>query len=145
MGGPNPITLTLKNALLANNTYGAIPHENDFSTAGGAASAVTVSGSNNLIRVATGSVPDGTLSGMCPLLKPLRDKGGGTRTHALSSTSPAIDRGNNDNFDPIIQATMVWDQRGFSHARQSGTNTDIGAFEVDQNDMVFDSGFDGCP
>jgi len=31
------------------------------------------------------------------------------------------------------------------HARVSGNSADIGAYEVQKDDIVFDGGFDGCP
>ena len=58
--------------------------------------------------------------------------------------SPAIDAGDN----PLGLTT---DQRGgdipqpFAPLRVSGVAADIGAYEVDQSDFIFDSGFEGCP
>jgi hypothetical protein len=73
-------------------------------------------------------------SGVCPLLGPLRDNGGPTRTHALYSRSPAIDAGG---------GTPNYDQRGSGYARKAGAGIDIGAYEV-QADVVFTGGFEGC-
>jgi hypothetical protein len=58
-----------------------------------------------------------------PLLLPLADNGGPTRTHALAPGSPAIDAGN--NF-----AALASDQRGSPFQRIAGTRPDIGAFEL---------------
>jgi hypothetical protein len=58
-----------------------------------------------------------------PLLLPLADNGGPTRTHALSSASPAIDAGNNS-------AGFATDQRGKAFVRVAGARADIGAFEL---------------
>jgi hypothetical protein len=66
-----------------------------------------------------------------PLLDPLADNGGATRTHALQAGSPAIDVGS-PGFG------VVTDQRGFSRFTDSpsvaglagGNASDIGAFEL---------------
>lgn len=55
-----------------------------------------------------------------PLLEPLRQNGGPTRTHALAPESPAIDAGSNEDG-------LAFDQRGY--ARVYGAEADIGAFE----------------
>ena len=66
---------------------------------------------------------------MDPMLLPLADNGGPTRTHALKPDSPAIDAGD-PNIAPIL------DQRGrpivdiASKANERGGAVDIGAFEV---------------
>lgn len=73
--------------------------------------------------------------GRRPGLKPLADNGGVTLTHALRSTSPAIEAGNNVTGVPF-------DQRGSGFARVSGANADIGAVEFDLDDLVFANGFD---
>jgi hypothetical protein len=70
------------------------------------------SGGNNLI-------------GIDPLLSPLQNNGGSTETHALLPGSPAIDAGSN----PL---GLLTDQRGAGFNRTSGSQTDIGAFEVQQ-------------
>jgi hypothetical protein len=125
------ISVSLQSSIIANNTRGGL--ESDFSVTPG----VTVSGKNNLIIASSGTTPSGTLNG-CPLLGPLRDNGGPTFTHALMSGSPAIDKGNNAR-------KLAFDQRHTGYPRVSGTTADIGAYEVQQDDVIFDSGFDGCP
>ena len=98
-------------------------------------SGVTIAGANNLIVAANGIVlPSDTLSAD-PLLGPLQDNGGPTRTHALLPGSPAIDAGNN-------AANVDFDQRGAGFARVVGASADIGAFEVQVNDVIFGDGFD---
>jgi len=97
-------------------------------------------GGSNLIRTAVvGSPlpPPHALSSACPLLGPLRNNGGPTWTHALLSHSPGIDQGSN----PMI---FGGDQRGPTYTRVSGSAADIGAYEVNQADVIFNSGFDGC-
>jgi hypothetical protein len=56
----------------------------------------------------------------------------------LLSTSPAIDHGNN-----IHSAGS--DQRGYARVSPLNGIADIGAYEVQQDDIVFNAGFDGCP
>ena len=99
-----------------------------------------MSGSNDLIYANFSStpLPSGTIRFECPLLGSLRDNGGPTQTLALLSRSPAIDAGSN----PDTQAN---DQRQSPFARVSGTLPDIGAYEVQQDDIVFNSNLEGCP
>ena len=86
-------------------------------------SALTVSGANNLIIAAdvTVALPADTLH-VEPLLLPLANNGGPTRTHALGVGSPALDAGNNI-------ANLPTDQRGAAFPRVLGARADIGAIE----------------
>ena len=132
-----PISDVLKSSLLSNNTYGTT--ESDLSsTPYSPGATITISATNNLIRATTAGAA--TVTQACPLLGPLRNNGGPTPTHALLSHSPAIDVGNND-------AGATTDQRGPGFARISPANgsADIGAYEVQKSDIMFDAGFDGCP
>jgi len=131
----------LLSTLIANNSYGPTAIQNDVTLHN-----TTALGSNNLVRTSTAALPGDTLKNMCPLLGPLRLNGRGPTTHALLSHSPAIDKG--------LPAGLREDERGvladvflvpLPYPRKSGTFADIGAFEVQQTDTVFDSGFDGCP
>jgi hypothetical protein len=81
----------------------------------------SVAGANNLIERATIPLPADTLSAN-PLLGPLADNGGPTRTHALRSGSPAIDRGSNAR-------NRQYDQRGPGFLRLRGRAPDLGAVE----------------
>lgn len=112
-------TLTLKNVIVANSTFGGECVNNLGGT-------VSTSSSNNLIE-ATGSNAcglvngvNGNIIGQDPKLGPLQDNGGGTLTHALLAGSPAIDAGTNNG----CPAT---DQRGVP--RPLGLACDIGAYE----------------
>lgn len=94
-----------------------------------------IGGANNLITSASAALPADTLSGD-PLLGPLADNGGPTRTHRLLPGSPAIDHGNN-------LLDLAFDQRGDGHARVSGAAADIGAYESEfPADTIFLDGFD---
>jgi len=81
----------------------------------------SVAGANNLIERAIIPLPADTLSAN-PRLAPLLDNGGPTRTHALLSSSPVIDRGNNHR-------NRQYDQRGPGFLRVKGMAPDIGAVE----------------
>jgi len=133
----------LQSTLIANNTYGPSSIEDDFHTSvrNGSSNTVTfdASSANNLVRATLRTtMPGGTIAGVCPLLGPLRDNGGSTKTLALLSHSPGIEQGNN-------VTNLTFDQRGTPYVRVSGASADIGAYEVQQNDIVFDAGFEGCP
>ena len=89
----------------------------------------TLSGSFNLIGegVNLGGLTN-TLTGNSGL-GPLMDNGGPTRTHALLSSSPAINAGNPD-FDPgAFIPALLNDQRGAGFARVIDGRVDIGAVE----------------
>jgi len=134
-----PGTVDIESSILSNNTYGAT--ESDFSVMGSS----TITSNNSIVRASLGTSHPATVSVGCPLLGPLRDNGGPTLTHALMSHSPALGTGNNN-------AGLPGDQRGPQlvvgtdpYPRESGTTTDVGAYEVQRNDIVFNSGFEGCP
>ena len=91
-----------------------------------------VLGGTSLIQVSGLPVPPDTIA-LDPELAPLAANGGPTRTHALSATSPAIDRGT-DTWEPF-------DQRGRGFPRKIGAAVDIGAYERD-TDTIFRDGFD---
>ncbi|MGE3822463.1 MAG: choice-of-anchor Q domain-containing protein, partial [Isosphaeraceae bacterium] len=70
-----------------------------------------------------------------PMLGPLADNGGPTRTHALLAGSPAIDAG-------VAVAGLDTDQRG--EPRPRGAAPDVGAFEsqVEPGSLVVDTAYD---
>lgn len=74
-----------------------------------------------------------------PLLGPLRDNGGQTRTHALQKGSPAIDAGNPAGCADSSGALLVTDQRGA--VRPSNGVCDIGSYEFTVM-LVVDSSVD---
>ncbi len=141
------ITVNLQSNMIANNTdySGGFSHNNDLSRID-SVHAVTIAGTNNLVRApnanAIGSLPAGTITGVCPLLGPLRHNGGPTQTHALLPQSRGIDEGNNAGGFTV-------DQRGPGYPRASGAQADIGAYEYEFSDVIFGNGFDkafvDCP
>ncbi|MEP6483903.1 MAG: choice-of-anchor Q domain-containing protein [Rudaea sp.] len=131
------ITLTLQSTVMANNT--ANFDEYDLSVVDSATNTITIGGSNNIVRATFATAPAGTFTRLvCPLLGPLRDNGGGIPTHALLSHSPGIDQGNN------VFGLGV-DERGSPFARVSGASADMGAYEVQQLDVLFNTSFETCP
>jgi hypothetical protein len=151
----DPVDVTIHSMLISNNTYGA-DIENDFSLFATKPVTFNTGPVNSLIRFTlVEGLPTGIIDS-CPLLGPLRDNGGLTKTHALQSTSPAIDSG--DNL-PINFITLdLFDQRASAAANGQGDYfrvsgpignptplPDIGAYEVQQDDIVFNSAFEGCP
>jgi hypothetical protein len=147
--GASGSTAGLYSTLMSSNSY-SNGTQNDFSK--NVNVTFTANSSNNLIRHPGSIVPTGTLSGAsaCPLLHKLATgKGEITATHrpggALrgATRNPAIDAGSNAK-------SLGSDQRGgalsmTTPARVSGIATDIGAYEVQQNDILFDSEFETCP
>jgi len=151
VAGLNDIDVNLQSSLLSNNVYGG-SSEFDLTTAYDSAdpgeSNVTfnVGPANNFVRTRLTKLPlpNGTLQFTCPLLGTLRDNGGSSWTHSLLSTSVAIDAGNNVLDDDE-------DQRGVAsnatplYPRVLNGMADIGAFEVNQDETIFDNEFEGCP
>lgn len=141
--GPDS-TVGLYSTLMSSNSYGGAQLDISFN----GPSTFTAGSSNNLIRNPIGNpVPAGTITGKCPFLHPLAFNGGPTPTHRLGGGSHAnnlaIDAGSN----PL---SLGSDQRGgsltaSSPLRVSGSATDIGAYEVQQADILFDSEFETCP
>lgn len=114
---PAPITLT--SSIVANNASGGTPDDITVSSA----YTLTVSGSNDLVMAATSNItlPGGTLSAD-PMLGPLANSGGPTKTMGLLAGSPALGTGSNPNG-------YTDDQRGTGFPRTVGGLTDIGAFQ----------------
>src|SRR5207248_5074984 len=80
-----------------------------------------------------------------PGLAPLADNGGPTQTHALLSSSPALDKGKS--------FSLTTDQRGAGHPRTidvptianatGGDGTDIGAYEAPTHTITTSAGANG--
>jgi len=114
--------LTLRNTLIAGNTTEvAAPDCGGTPTSAG----------YNLVQNTTGCTLQGNApgdrTGVDPLLAPLADNGGRTRTHALEAGSPAIDHGNPAAPGSGPDACPAADQRGILRPRRAAC--DIGAFE----------------
>lgn len=121
-------SLELDSTIVSNNAANGMPSDIEGNAA--------ISGSHDLVLVATLALPPDTIS-FDPMLAPLAANGGSTLTHALSATSPAIDNGTN-------AAGSGDDQRGAGFPRVVGLAADIGAFENGNPivDRIFANGFD---
>jgi hypothetical protein len=117
-------TLTLVSSILANNNGigGDLAHNVTVAP-------FTINAFNSLIEklCPTPSCTifvsgTGYLVGVDPLLGPLQDNGGLSRTHALLPGSPAIDTGSN----PL---GLAYDQRGEGFPRVVEPAADMGAYE----------------
>ena len=118
----------LESSIIANNSAGATQRD-----VGGSNSA-SITGANNLVGVTFLTLPPDTISAD-PILGPLANNGGLTKTHALLTGSPAIDSGNNS-------LDLTREQRGTGFAREVDASADIGAFESDPG-RIFTNGFEG--
>lgn len=113
--GYESITPILTNTIIANNTATTGPdcYTNNINSNGYNLIENTTGFGGVLTTVAT------DITGQDPLLDALANNGGPTQTHALQSTSPAIDKGG---------SCLATDQRG--EARPQGATCDIGAYEA---------------
>jgi RHS repeat-associated protein len=130
--------VTMHNSIVAGNldSVGGGDHR-DIVTWGGV---YTTDSSHNLVGVGgnSGLVHDdprknivGTSGSPAnPLLLPLGNYGGRTKSHALLPNSQAIDAGDNDQALDSAGAPLTSDQRGGKYKRQLGTAVDIGAVEA---------------
>jgi hypothetical protein len=132
--------LRMESTIVSNNTVEGVPDDLEILSS----STPVPAGFDNLVYATHASLPSsfGPPQGTCPLLGPLANNGGLTQTLALLSGSPALAQGND-------AANLTTDQRGLGFSRTS-TNAmgfgvvDIGAYEVQRNDVIFNAGFDGC-
>ena len=94
-----------------------------------------VSGDYNLILITTGCTFTGdtgnNVTGQDPMLGPLADNGGPTRTHMPMTGSPVIDAG---------QSAFRFDQRGLNRTDEQD---DIGSFEIDASPVAGEDDPDG--
>lgn len=121
-GGGAPITI--KNSIVANN---------DPKGRGGNLSGTIISEGYNLFEDTFGSIisgnSTGNLIGVDARLGSLQNNGGPTKTHALSSDSPAVNSGNPDGCRDHAGTLLSTDQRG--HIRIQNEACDIGSFEAE--------------
>ena len=131
--------VTIRNCTIYNNIYAGLSITDASSPEGAHLinSLIANNGSYyNDCRIASGSlatnnhnfIGDGSCSPFLsgdPHLSPLKDNGGPTMTHALLSTSPAIDAGDTASISAILST----DQRGEGFPRIENGKVDIGAFE----------------
>jgi hypothetical protein len=130
------VSTNIGNTIVAKNTAVMGPDVYAANLNGTPGALITNSRGGNLIGQTDGSSgwvandkTGTTAMPLDPLLGPLQNNGGTTKTHALTTGSPAIDMGDNAvAVDPISGAPLTSDQRGF--ARIVNTFVDIGAFEV---------------
>lgn len=129
----NGSTITLHNTILANNTAGNTTYHDIWgSVAGGGASSYNLIGQvggSGLTHNSNGNKVGTTGTRIDALLAPLGDYGGRTQTHALKTSSPALDAGKGS-------LSNLEDQRGFSREVDLSTTNgsdgyrDIGAYEA---------------
>ncbi len=127
------VNTDLESSIIARNTLISSVYGPIIDDIGGGAPLV---GASNLTQfvLAGQAAPAGTIYAD-PKLSSLVYNGGLTRTHALSPLSPAVEAGNN-------VMGLATDQRGPGFARVIGANADIGAFELDLNDVIFADDFE---
>lgn len=117
-GAVSALNLRLESTIVSRNTCDGGP---DVDVGGFDFPGWTLTGSHNLIGTSVLPVPPDTIGGD-PLLAPLANNGGPTRTHAIGAASPAINGGNNT-------LGRAFDQRGAGFPRVVGGAPDIGAYE----------------
>jgi predicted outer membrane repeat protein len=145
--------LTIKNAVVAGNTFDFDGSAANVSTGSGALtvqfSLIGDNTSTNLAEAplgapdANGNLIGGPVNGLIdPQLGPLADNGGSTFTHALLPASPALDVG-----DPAFAPPPIVDQRGSPRVTDGDADgvarIDMGAFEVLRGDVNGDGEVNG--
>lgn len=124
-------TLVARNTIIANNLADA------SATHGPDCSGTISSLGHNLVEDTTdcviSGISTGNLLGVDPVLGPLQNNGGQTLTHALLSSSPAIDAGDPGGCLDHNNALVTTDQRGYARPIDGDGNgssrCDMGAFE----------------
>jgi hypothetical protein len=127
-----PNLVTLRNTIVAGNTgfeanFPQPPQPPPYPYPADCSGKI-VSDGDNLLGSTDSCLVLGTVEVGDPLLGPLQDNGGPTRTQALLPGSPAIDAVELDGCRDSLGAPLTSDQRGF--ARPNGGACDIGAFEA---------------
>src|SRR5262249_25759279 len=118
--------VALQNSIVAGNVAGPDPNPSPDDVSG------TVTAHFSLIQTSTGTIfAEGSgdnLTGKDPLLAPLADNGGPTKTHNLLPGSPAHNGGSNDLAKAADGETpLSTDQRGTGFDRVRDGTVDIGA------------------
>jgi hypothetical protein len=117
---------TIRSTIIAGNTggdvFGSVAAAGDHNLIGDG------TGMSGLANGVNGNQVGTTAAPISPLLGPLADNGGPTKTMALLPGSPSINTGSNP-------ANLAVDQRGYS--RVVGPAADIGAFEVQIPSTIF--------
>ncbi|MEM8680332.1 MAG: choice-of-anchor Q domain-containing protein, partial [Planctomycetota bacterium] len=125
-------TTTINNTIIYDNA--SATGANDLHMNG------TASGTNNIMNGTTGF--GGSYTATDPMLAPLADNGGLSRTHALTAASTAAkDAGNNAAWTSVHSdgpIRKLGDQRGPMYSRIAGSTTgtdtiDIGAYECNNS------------
>jgi hypothetical protein len=143
------MAVNMQSTIVTDNTYGSAPiKENDFTAYSNGANIVTFNAApgHNMARVshADAQPSDNKGSSFCALLGPLRDNGGFTLTHQLLSHSPAINNGANPVGKNEDQRGIFADTVPYLYPRVSDSIADIGAYEVNHDDIIYNAGFDFC-
>lgn len=151
-------TVTLTNTIVAGNINATSPDVSNTGTVTASYSLIGSNGGNTITNGTNGNQVGTNASPINPLLAPLANNGGKTRTHALQTGSPAIDKGRTQGTPGIAEVlpntlaliekefsaanalipTATTDQRGFARPyddpaitnASGGDGADIGAFEV---------------
>ena len=127
----NSAMINVRNTIIAKNTAASGPDFSGTLTSQG----YNMIGNTSGMNIAAGSDTTGNQLNVDPVLGPLQNNGGPTFTHALLSSSTAIDGGNSSGSNT--------DQRGFARAVDSpsfpnasgGDGSDIGAYEVQADQL----------
>ncbi len=135
--------LTISNSLIADNMIAGSYYVNGVDCHRSSAAAFSSSGynlqgvlstSDNCDFSASGDMQGSTSSPLDPLIGPLSENGGPTRTHALLDGSPGIDMGSPLTPGSGGSSCSATDQRGWGRpidGNSDGTATcDIGAYEL---------------
>ncbi|MGE3640112.1 MAG: choice-of-anchor Q domain-containing protein, partial [Pirellulales bacterium] len=132
-------TTTLHNTIVADNYKGSgTTIEDNIDLAAASSGTPVVTGTNNLVGMGnagglTNGVNGNKVGVENPLLGPLMDLGGPTKTHPLLALSPALNSGNIAQ----VPGDSISDQRGSPFLRVFGF-LDIGAFEAQPMNVVVD-------
>jgi hypothetical protein len=133
-------TLTLNNSLIAGNQATVAPEIQNVGSSIVTANNFNLFGTNGHAGV-VGFTPGPTDIVPAPgvvvanILGPLADNGGPTQTHALVSSSPAINAGNLGGCVDSAGALLTTDQRGFPRPF-NGRICDIGSYELQADPLT---------